>query len=110
MKAGKFKKQGSEHYNINADFSLNMDIAGGEDLVLANCTVVAEDKDEEDASATVLKDASIAIGTGSNKGKLYIHVQAGTVALSPYKITFKTGNTTTGEGWEKDVFMTIKEI
>lgn len=110
MKAGKFKKQGSEHYNIDADFSVNMDIEGGEDLIEGNCTVTAVDKVSTNATNEILKAGSLAIGTGNNKGKLYIHVQAGTVLLSAYKITFKTGDTTTGEGWEKDVIMTIKEI
>lgn len=110
MKAGKFKKQSSESFIINANFAANMDIAGGEDLVENNCSVVAIDGDGDDASSTVLVSDSLAIGTGDNKGKLYIQVQAGTEDKSPYKITFKSGETSTGEEWEKDVYMTIKEI
>lgn len=113
MVAGKFKKQGYEEWLIDADFSENMDIEGGEDLDLSNCTVVAVDVDDTDVSATILDAATMAIGTGIAQGRLFILARAGTVAASPYKITFKSGDTigvTVPERWEKDVKMTIKEI
>jgi len=113
MVAGKFKKQGYEEWLIDADFSKNMDIDGGEDLVLVNCTVVAVDKDDTDVSVTITDQSTLAIGTGTDKGRLFILARGGTVAASPYKITFKSGDTTgvtVSEKWEKDVKMTIKEI
>lgn len=112
MKAGKFKKQGYEYYTIAANFALNMDIAGGEDLVLNNCSVVAEDVDGNDVSTVVLDQSSIAIGlVGDDEvGQLKILIRAGVVAESPYKLTFYTGDTSSSEGWEQDIFMTIKEI
>lgn len=112
MKAGKFKKQGYEYYTIAANFSLNMDIAGGEDLVLVNCVVEAVDVNGDDASADVTDQGTKAIGLvgDGEQGYLKILIKGGTVALSPYKITFKTGDTTESEGWEQDIFMTIKEI
>ena len=110
MKAGKFKKQPYEYWKIAANFANNMDIAGGEDLVLGNCTVTATDKDGNDATSDVTDQSTKAIGTGTEKGYLWILIKAGTVALSPYKITFRTGDTTVSEGWEKDVIMSIKEI
>lgn len=110
MKAGKFKKQGYEYYTIAANFALNMDVAGGEDLVLLNCTVVAEDKNGDVATVDVTDQSSIAIGTGDEQGQLKCKIKGGTEALSPYKLTFKTGDTSTSEGWEQDIFMTIKEI
>lgn len=112
MRAGKFKKQGYEYFTIAANFSLNMDIVGGEDLVVGNCTVVAEDKDGADATAIVTDQATIAIGLAADdeKGYLKCLIKAGEEDLSPYKITFKTGDTTDQEGWEQDIFMTIKEI
>lgn len=113
MKAGKFKKQGYEYYTIAANFALNMDIAGGEDLVLGNCSVVAVDKDDNDVTSTVTDQSTLAIGLGGTndpKGALKILIKAGTEAASPYKLTFKTGDTTASEGWEQDIIMTIKEI
>lgn len=112
MKAGKFKKQGYEYYTIGANFSLNMDVAGGEDLVLNNCSVVAVDVDGTDATATVTDQSSLAIGLAVDNevGYLKILIKGGTEEKSPYKITFKTGDTSEQEGWEKDVLMTIKEI
>lgn len=112
MKAGKFKKQGYEYYTIGANFSLNMDIAGGEDLNVNNCSVEAIDVDGVDAKTIVTDQSSIAIGLAADNevGYLKILIKGGTAEKSPYKITFKTGDTSESEGWEKDVFMTIKEI
>lgn len=102
-------KQPSESYTINVDFSNNMDIASGEDLIELNCSVTATDKNETDATSDVL-DGSLSIGTGDDVGKIYIKVKGGTTDLTPYKITFKTGLTTLNEKWEKDVQMKIKEL
>ena len=110
MEAGAFEKQSYESYGIYADFSLNMDVSGGEDLVLGNTTVVAFDSAGTDVSTVVLDQSTKEIGGAGEIGRLKIRVRDGTEADSPYKITFKTGDTTANEKWEKDVWMTIREI
>lgn len=108
MKAGKFKKQSSEAYVIAANFAKNMNIPS-EDLVENNCTITAEDSEGNDATNEVLDMTKKSIGSGDDQGKLYVQVQAGQPDET-YHITFKSGETTAGEEWEKDVYMTIKEL
>lgn len=126
LRPGKLKKQPFEEWVIAADFSDNMDIAGGEDLVLLSCLVEAVDAQGNDATengelsvaAQIVDTTTMAIGTGSEKGYLKVLVKGGleneTVDeavedRSPYKITFK-GVTTAQEKWEKDVLVTVRAL
>jgi hypothetical protein len=126
LRPGKLKKQPYEEWVIAADFSDNMDIAGGEDLDLQNCTIEAVDAQGNDATqngtlsaeAQVANTTTKAKGTGEEKGYLKVLVKGGlekeTVDdveedRSPYKITFK-GLTTSAEKWEKDVIVTVRDL
>jgi len=108
VRPGKLEKQSYEEFVIAANFSKNMDIVGGEDLVLGSCAVSAEDKDGEDATSVVTDQGSIAIGIGTEQGYLKCLIKGGTVDDTPYKITFRCV-TTSSEKWEKDVILKIKE-
>lgn len=108
---GKLEKQPYEEFVVAADFSKNMDVAGGEDLVLGSCTVVAEDVNGDDATSDVTDQGTISIGTGTEQGWLKCLVKAGTVALTPYKVSFRgVTDSTPAEKWEKDVIVKIKEV
>lgn len=126
IKPGKMKKQPYEEWVIAADFSDNMDIAGGEDLVLGSCSIEAVDKQGNDATengslnaaAQICQVSTKAIGTGTEKGYLKVLVKGGleseevdeaTEDRSPYTITFK-GVTTAPEKWEKDVIVTVRDL
>ena len=126
IKPGKLKKQPFEEYVIAADFADNMDIAGGEDLDLPSCTIEAVDVNGVDASeggslnaaAQIADTSTKAIGTGEEKGLLKVLIRRGlvneevdeaTVDRSPYKVTFK-GITNAPEKWEKDVYVTIRDL
>lgn len=109
VRPGKFEKQPWEEFIIAADFSQNMDIAGGEDLVLGSCTVLAENNAGDNAVNVVTDQGSIAIGTGSQQGWLKCLIKGGVVADHPYKLTFR-GETDAGEKWEKDIIMKIKDL
>lgn len=126
LRPGKLKKQPFEEWVIAADFSDNMDIAGGEDLVIGNCTIEAVDVNGNDATengslnaaAQICDTTTKAIGTGAEQGYLKVLVKAGleteevndeTVDRSPYKITFK-GITDAPEKWEKDVIVTVRNL
>lgn len=113
MKAGKFAKQPYEEYVIAADFSANMDLAGGEDIDIADplTTVTAVDKNGDDATTDITDQDTVDKGTGSELGYLKVLIKAGTVDLQPYKITFRAKTTAgTPEQWEKDVVMQVKEL
>lgn len=80
-------------------------IASGESIVIANCTVVAVDKDDTDVTATLLDVSTIAV---YDTTKVRVRIKAaGTVAASPYKVTFliKTNEPNT---YEIDIFIVIK--
>jgi hypothetical protein len=126
IKPGKMKKQPFEEWVIAADFSDNMDIAGGEDLDLPSCTIEAVDALGNDATengalnaaAQICQVSTMAKGTGAEKGYLKVlcrrgleneEVDSETVDRSPYTITFK-GITTAPEKWEKDVIVTVREL
>lgn len=102
MALDNFTKQSYESFIISANFENNM--ATGETLVLASCSVSAVDTNGNDVSTTVLDQTSIAVsGT-----KLQVRVRAGVEGSSPYKITFKVVTSIPNQ-WEKDVQMTITE-
>ena len=97
-----FSKQPSEKFYVAGEFRKVLEY--GETLVLASCTVAAEDKDAADMGTTVLDQATKAVdGT-----QLKIRCQAGAENKSPYKITF-LATTSNGNVWEVDVEMEIEE-
>ncbi|MDY6957797.1 MAG: hypothetical protein SVK08_01435 [Halobacteriota archaeon] len=102
MSTNYFSKQNYETFTVAANFTNVMN--SDETIVLASSDVVAEDKDGNDVSDTVLVSGSKAVD-GFN---LKIRVQAGTAASSPYKITYKAV-TNVGEQYEVDQFMEVEE-
>ncbi len=94
------QKQSYERYFIYGDFSSVMET--GE--TIDSETIVAEDKDGADATATVV-DAASAYVDGF---KQYVRIKDGTEAASPYKITIKI-ETSNGNRWEVDGLIKIKE-
>ncbi len=98
-----FTKQIAEEFTIGADFDNVLD--AGETIVLGSSSVVAEDINEEVATDGVLTTGSISVDGTSLK----IRVEAGTIALSPYKITFLI-TTSLNNVYEKDVLMTVLDI
>jgi hypothetical protein len=103
-----------------------MDIAGGEDLELANCTIEAVDVNGNDATengslnaaAQIVQVSTKAKGTGTEQGYLKVLIKGGlvnevvddaTVDRSPYTVTFKAV-TTAPEKWEKDVIITVRDL
>ena len=126
IKPGKMKKQPFEEWVVAADFSENMDIAGGEDLDLPSCSIEAVDVQGNDATeggtlnaaAQIVDTATITKGTGEEKGYLKVLCRRGlenevvdeaTEDRSPYTVTFK-GITTAPEKWEKDVIVTVRDL
>lgn len=96
-------KQSWEEFTIAGDFTDQADT--GELASLVGSSVVAEDKDGNDVSATLLDQGTIAVdGT-----QLRILLRAGTEDLSPYKVTFKI-QTSLNNKWEIDVKVRIKEL
>jgi hypothetical protein len=84
----------------------------GEAIVLANSTVVAEDKDGTDVSSTLLSQATKSLGDDENGGTnnvLKIRLQGGTEAASPYKVTFKM-ETDQANKWEVDILVKVEEV
>lgn len=108
---GRFTKQPYESYVIGADFSGNMDVAGGEDLdlVASDTAITAADKDGDDVTTEITDQSTIAKGTGDDVGHYKVLIRAGTEAAQPYQITFRVV-TTFSEKWEKDVQMKIREL
>ena len=104
MSSNYFSKLPYESFTINGSFEYV--IGTGEELSLASCDVVAEDKNGNDATDTVLVNGSKTVS--SDGLKLHIKVQGGTVAGSPYKITYK-GVTDVGEDYYIVQYMEIEE-
>lgn len=101
MALASFEKQVWESWIVSADFS--DDLVTGETIVLATSTVTATDKTGT-LDATVLDQSGKAV-SGS---LLQIRVQAGTEALSMYKITFKA-ITSMSNQYELDINMKVKD-
>jgi len=97
-----FIKQPYESFTVNADFENVMNTT--ESISVSSSDVVAEDKDGNDVTDTVLVSGSKAVSGFT----LQIRVQAGTAAGSPYKITYKAV-TDVGEKYEADQFMEVEE-
>ncbi len=97
-------KQENETFDIWAGIT-NV-ISVGESIDIANSTATAVDKDSTDVSADLLDLTGKAI---YDTTKVQIRLKAyGTVAASPYKITFLI-KTDTPNTWEVDILLKIKD-
>lgn len=101
----KTKKQPYEAYFVYGDFAPVMDDAETIDIF----TATAVDKDGADATADVLESGSIQVGTDDNVHKVFVRIIDGVNSLSPYKFTIKI-ETSTGNKWEIDGIIKVKEI
>ena len=81
-------------------------------IVLANSSVLAEDKDGNDVSTTFLEQATKVLGTDPKgsfaDNQLEIRIRDGEEALSPYKVTFRM-ETDEGNKWEVDRKVEVEE-
>lgn len=110
-------KQPSESYIFGADFSQVLE--EGEYILVGTSTITAVDSAGDDSTAIVLDNADKAVQTAEEEdldsgttpvtdGMLVTRIQAGTEALSKYKLTY-LGLTSNGNTYEKDVKMKIKD-
>ena len=102
MPIASFTKQSWETWIIATDYS--DDLETGETIVLATSSIIAVDKNAEDATDDVLNQSGKAV----SGALLQIRVEAGTASLQPYKITFKA-ITNLGNKYEYDVKMVVRE-
>lgn len=111
MYSESFAKQPNEEFYIYGSILLNQD--ADERIVVASSSVSAVDAAGDDATAIVLDATTKQIYTdpqGSyTRNALAIRVQAGTEALSPYKITFLLV-TNKGNTYEQDVRMAVRNV
>jgi hypothetical protein len=97
-----FSKQPYEEFTIYADFSQNL----LEDEVVSSQTVTITDKSNVNVSSTVSSQASV---RNDGASKVSVLVRAGSVADSPYKITFQC-ITSLSHKWDHDVQMIVQEV
>jgi len=95
-----FHKQIYEEFEITGDFS---NVMTTDETLEAASDVEACDKDDADAAAEILGATDI------QAQSIKVIVKSGTEIKSPYKITFKAV-TSSGNKWELDVKMALKEI
>ena len=97
---GSLVKQPNELFTIAGEFDDVLDT--DETIVLGSSSATAIDGAGTDCSATFVVPGSIAVsGT-----QLRCKIQGGTVALTPYKVTFLAG-TSLGNVYEVDAITTI---
>lgn len=110
MALDNFTKQPYEEFRVSADFGKNFQ--AGETLTLGSCSVAAVDSTDQDVTATVTDQATIAVIDGVESGvsqsALQVLVRAGTDGET-YKLTFK-GYTSLDHKWELDINMKVKEL
>jgi len=105
MSLAKIEKQPYESFMAHGSFGDVMETGD----TISTYAVTAVDKDDADATSTVIEPSSEIIGTGNDYYKLYFRVRAGTEAASPYKVTVRV-ETTNGDKWEVDFHLVIKEL
>jgi hypothetical protein len=96
------QKQPYEEFPISVNFNRNF--TDGEAIV--SQTVTAYDKDGVDASAQVTHQSTI---TNDEAGNVIVTVLGGEEAKSPYKISVRCV-TTTGNKWEHDVQLRVRDL
>ena len=104
MIPGRFSKQPYEEFFWGADFSDVLD-TDNESIILGSSSIAAVDNGDL-ADDTVYYVAGLMVVSLTI---LAVRVKAGTGALSPYKLTYKI-ETSAGNRYEKDVFMTVEEV
>ena len=96
-------KQPYEVFWVSSSFAEDLNTDEG----IASLVVTAVDKNGADATAGV----TIISGAVSSGQICYVQVQAGTEALTPYKITFRIVSTADPVNkWENDILLKIKEL
>jgi len=99
-----FTKQSYEEFVITGDFS---NVLSTGEKITGTPTVSAIDNSGADVKTTVTDQTTIT----SNDSQVSVLVRAGSVASSPYKITFNVvTDSTPAHKWELDVSMEIDEI
>jgi len=104
MIPGRFSKQPYEEFFWGADFSDVLD-TDNESILLASSSIAAVDSTGE-TDDTVYYLATLMIVSLTI---LAVRVKAGTAALSSYKLTYKI-TTSSGNKYEKDVFMSVLDV
>ena len=102
MALEKTTKQSFEAYFIHGDFSAVME--SPETIVLGTSTATATDNTNT-PDESVIDTPSIYV----DEFKYYVRIKDGTEAKSPYKITLRV-TTSTGNKWEVEGLLVIKEI
>ena len=103
MALDKVTKQPYEVFWVSSSFANDLGATEGIDSVAITAV---------DSAGTVSTDIVLVPATPTITGQIcYVQVQAGTVALSPYKITFRIISDETPENkWENDISLVIKEL
>ena len=96
----KTTKQASEKYFVYGNFEHVME----ESETIVSSSATCRDKDGEDVTASLIESGSETV----DNRRLYIRIQNGLQSLSPYIFTIKI-TTSTGNEWEVDGKVTIKE-
>ncbi len=105
MSLDSFSKQPYEVFSISASFVSNL--GDSETIEIGSSAVTAVDKVGNDATDDVIVSGTKAV----TDGVMRVQITAGTVALSPYKITFRSvTNATPANKYELDVTMKVKEL
>lgn len=98
-------KQPYEKYWVYADFEGVM----VEEETIASFAGTAVDAEGVDATATLIETGSVQVGTtDGDTQKVYLRIQAGVQASSPYKFTIRI-ITSIGNKWEVDGKVKVKE-
>jgi len=105
-----FQKQNYERWFISGDLYGRLE--EGENIDLTNTSIIATDKDGNDATADILQLATKALTDspdgGTNNG-VKLRVQEGEEDKSPYKITFRIP-TDRDNRFEIDLKVKLKEL
>jgi hypothetical protein len=106
-KVKKVSKQPYESFIGYGEFSNVMET--GETISLGDSAVTATDKDDVDVTADILSgSAAVYDDDDDNPWRLGMRIVDGTVALSPYKVTFKIV-TSLSNKWEVDMYIEVVE-
>ena len=115
MAIGKVKKQSWEAFYIAGSILPWQEDGSTEVVVLATSTVVAEDVDGTDVSATFMEQATKCLADDpdgdftDNMLSMQLKGDGGAEADSPFKVTFKM-ITDEGNQFEVDVQVIVKEL
>ena len=101
----KTEKQSWEAYYVYANFAENMVDGETIDTIVS---VVAVDANGDDATSTLIESSTEQV-IPAEPHRVYFRIQNGEEALSEYKTTTKIV-TSTGNKWEVDGLVKIKEL